>query len=213
MSRNKYQPRQTEPSSTSREISIHYDSCDDSNGKAIDRDLDVVIALPNRSMKSPASVNPQGEYGQLDVGEIANVRKRVVTPSVIRVPQIHAPPNQFRLLQQWEGTVTSVGAEDFVAQLKDLTRESSAREEAMFPREEIAADDLALLVPGAVFRWNIGYRTSVDGQRERISNLRFVRIPGWRKSVIQRIKDSARELMEQFPLDELRNDPPEPQRD
>ena len=39
-------------------------------------------------------------------------------------------------------------------------------------------EDLDLLEPGAVFYWNIGYRDRPSG-RERISTIRFRRLPVW----------------------------------
>ena len=61
-------------------------------------------------------------------------------------------------------------------------------------------DDQLLLALGAVFRWSIGYKTSNAGQRERVSQIRFVRIPGWRKSAVEEIERRATQLQERFPL-------------
>ena len=106
----------------------------------------------------------------------------------------------FQLLQQWEGTVTEIAESEFTAELRDLTEPANYREEATFDIAQLPADDRALLALGAVFRWSIGYRTSGAGQRERVSQLRFVRTPAWRGSVVAEIKQRAAKLQNQFSL-------------
>ena len=119
---------------------------------------------------------------------------------VLPVPPLREVPYTFRLLQQWEGTVTEVGEGEFTAELRDITEPANCREEAVFDTDEISPDDQPLLELGAVFRWSIGYRTSAAGQRERVSQLRFVRIPGWRRSAIMDVECRATQLRDRFPL-------------
>ena len=106
----------------------------------------------------------------------------------------------FRLLQKWEGTVTAVIEGEFIAELRDLTEPANYREEATFDVAEVSPDDQPLLVPGAVFHWSIGYRTLAADQRERASQLRFVRIPCWHGAAVAEIKRRAAQLQERFPL-------------
>ena len=119
---------------------------------------------------------------------------------VLPVPPARKELYTFRLLQQWEGTVTEIADGEFTAELRDLTDPANYREEATFERDEVSPDDQPLLALGAVFRWSIGYKTSNAGQRERVSQLRFVRIPGWRKSAVEEIERRATQLQERFPL-------------
>ncbi len=121
-------------------------------------------------------------------------------PYVLPVPPARPAPYTFRLLQQWEGTVTEVADGEFSAELRDLTDPANYREEATFDLDEVSPDDQLLLALGAVFRWSIGYKTSNAGQRERVSQIRFVRIPGWRKSAVEEIERRATQLQERFPL-------------
>ena len=121
---------------------------------------------------------------------------------VFRMPPPRKVPYQFRLLQQWEGTVTAIGEDDFTAELRDLTDPRRPREEAVFDIEEISLGDRPLFVLGSVFRWSIGYRTSIEGQRERVSHFRFVRIPGWRKSAIADMERRAAALQDSFSASE-----------
>ena len=122
------------------------------------------------------------------------------TRFVQRVPPMRNIPYNFRLLQQWEGTVTEIADGEFTAELRDLTDPDNYREEATFELDEVSPGDQPLLVLGAVFRWSIGYKTSAAGQRDRVSHLRFVRIPGWRKSAVEEIERRAKQLQERFPL-------------
>lgn len=122
------------------------------------------------------------------------------SPYVLPVPSVERPPYTFRLLQQWEGTVTEVASSEFTAELRDLTEPANYREEATFDLDEVSPDDQTLLALGAVFRWSIGYRTSAAGQRERVSLLRFIRIPGWRKSAVEEVERRAAQLQKRFPL-------------
>ena len=121
-------------------------------------------------------------------------------PYVLPVPPVRPAPYTFRLLQQWEGTVTEIAQGEFTAELRDLTDPANYREEATFDLDEVSPGDQSLLALGAVFRWSIGYRTSDAGQRERVSQIRFVRIPGWRKSAVEEIERRAAQLQERFPL-------------
>ena len=105
-----------------------------------------------------------------------------------------------RLLQEWDGTVTEIGDDEFTAELRDLTDPTNCREEATFEFSTVSPDDRALLTLGAVFRWRIGYETAASGQRRRVSQLRFVRTPTWDESPVQEVERRAAELQTRFPL-------------
>lgn len=168
--------------------------------------VDAVLTIPRDPKRD------RHEQGVEDSSSLRRVREdeallltssEAPAPSPLRflpVPPMRKAPYTFRLLQQWEGTVTEIADGDFTAELRDLTEPASHREEATFELEEVSPGDQSLLAPGAVFRWSIGYRTSASGQRERVSQLRFVRIPGWRKSAVEEIKRRAARLQERFPL-------------
>jgi hypothetical protein len=104
--------------------------------------------------------------------------------------------DSFEVLQKWEGVVTSVGTDSFVARLRDLSFYSEEDEEAEFPIEEISQADIALLAPGAVFYWCVGYWDTVIGQRRRASEIRFRRLPTWSKMQLQKARKEAEELSE-----------------
>ena len=58
-------------------------------------------------------------------------------PYVLPVPPVRPAPYTFRLLQQWEGTVTEVADGEFSAELRDLTDPANYREEATFELDEV----------------------------------------------------------------------------
>lgn len=84
----------------------------------------------------------------------------------------------FEVLQRWEGTVLEIGQDDFSARLRDLTNIGIDEETSLF-KEDLSQDDKRLLKPGAIFYLNIGYQTSVTGQRIRGLTIRFKRLPKW----------------------------------
>lgn len=74
---------------------------------------------------------------------------------------------RYCLLQEWDGTVTEIGDDEFTAELRDLTDPTNCREEATFEFSAVPPPDRALLTLGAVFRWRVGYENSATGQRRR----------------------------------------------
>jgi hypothetical protein len=102
------------------------------------------------------------------------------------------------LLQQWEGVVTSVDQGEFDAQLEDAQDPTRPRESATFSVEEVSEGDTPLVKVGAVFYWYIGYRTSEGGQKERVSALRFRRLPAWTASELRAARQKAAALITAF---------------
>ena len=164
--------------------------------------IDAVVAAPSWPIveKAESTSSASLQQGAEQPTAVSQSTPMAPKPYVLPVPPAVQAPYAFRLLQQWEGTVTELAEEEFTAELRDLTDPANYREEATFDLDEVSPDDLSLLALGAVFRWSIGYRTSAAGQRERVSQLRFVRIPGWRRSAVAEIKQRAAELQQRFPL-------------
>lgn len=106
--------------------------------------------------------------------------------------QFEKTRKRFRVIQKWEGTVIEVADDIFVAELKTIVGgEDDLIAEIMM--EEVDKDDLALVKPGAVFYWNIGYLKQPSGTM-RISLIRFRRLPLWRKRQLQKAKIEATKL-------------------
>lgn len=171
-----------------------------STGSGDSASLDAIMARHDRQ-EDPADGNRNGPYRGGTLGENANIRgseERRPRSLVVVPPPPHPAPHEFRLLQQWSGTVTVLRQTDFEADLVDMTDRDQPLEEAVFDVEEVSPGDRELLTTGAVFRWSIGYRTSLDGQRERVSHLRFVRIPRWRRSALLDVACRAERLRDEF---------------
>ena len=92
----------------------------------------------------------------------------------------------FETLQQWEGTVTDVSDDQFVAILRSLSGDITDKR-VTIDCEEVSAPDQQLVLPGAVFYWTIGYRIEFHGQKSSISTIKFRRLPNWTRREIQRL--------------------------
>lgn len=110
-----------------------------------------------------------------------------VTPSAHRL----------RVLRSWEGIVLDAHASDetFLARVSDVT--SHELSEAEIFLDEVSDEDRTLLQDGAVFYWTIGYRIGPDG-RERVSRIKFRRLPAWSRVELNSAEQEASELAEQL---------------
>jgi hypothetical protein len=98
------------------------------------------------------------------------------------------------VLQEWEGQVQEVGEHVFSARLVDLTQGSKEEtEETDLPVEDLVEADRSLLVPGAIFRWIIGYRW-VNGEKERFTRVVVRPLPIWTEREIKSADREAAEL-------------------
>lgn len=152
--------------------------------------------------QSTAAAGTEAGGAQLSAAEPFADDLKYLPRNVLRFPRRPLPTHRFAVLQKWEGTVLSIADnEEVVAVVRDLTDRSSPDEEATFSIEEFAPSDRSLMVPGAIFYWNIGYRTTDSGQRERVSVFRFRRLPGWTRSEIEAVRRKAQSLKELLGLD------------
>jgi hypothetical protein len=99
--------------------------------------------------------------------------------------------------QLWEGIVTQVLNDTFVAILKDKTENKNPEELVTFDFGEIAAEDRVLIRPGSSFYWTIGSeRTS--GQLKNVSIVQFRRLPVWTRNALANVESRARRIREVF---------------
>jgi len=116
-------------------------------------------------------------------------------------PQAHIQPKQGNkerslALQEWEGYVTDISEDGFIAELVDITNPETPNEQGDFLISDLRNDDLALLRPGAVFRWIIGYEVTNSGGKRRFSQIIFRRLPQWTQSDISNAASQAKSLVE-----------------
>lgn len=115
-----------------------------------------------------------------------------VRPNLWLAFQRKGPALQTR--QLWEGTVTKVLDNSFVATLRDKTEPSNPDEQALFAFDEVSSDDRQLVRAGSSFYWVIGREQTPAGQVRNISSLRFRRVPAWTRSVLEQAAARARSL-------------------
>jgi hypothetical protein len=133
---------------------------------------------------------PEGEF----------VGKEV--PDLFRTPAFHLdavrrPRATFTALQEWEGYVICVTESHVLANLVDLTSNSTRPDEqAEIPLQEFSEQDIPKLSAGKVFRWAIGYQRQPAGTKMRLSNIVVRDLPQWSKGEIAEAKDEARDLHE-----------------
>jgi hypothetical protein len=107
------------------------------------------------------------------------------------------PQVRFQLLQQWEGTVVEVGEDTFDAVLQDLTDPTTPEESVELYLEDVDEADRALLEPGAIFYWSIGYEEGSRGLARK-SVVRFRRLPGWTKRRLNEVQVKTGQLVSYF---------------
>jgi hypothetical protein len=113
---------------------------------------------------------------------------------VVRYPSSARELPREVLLQEWEGQVQEVGEYVFSARLVDLTGDSKEEtEETDLPIQDLGEADRSLLIPGATFRWIIGYRWT-NGDKERFSRVVIRRLPIWTEREIRSADQEAAEL-------------------
>jgi hypothetical protein len=96
---------------------------------------------------------------------------------LVRLPSMRESKWKVAVLQRWIGRVEEVKNDTFIGVISDATNPSNSPEQVELDFGEVSPGDLGLIVCGASFYWSIGYSTSPGGQRERVSALRFARLP------------------------------------
>jgi hypothetical protein len=134
--------------------------------------LEELISEPNRRTDAYQTWVYRGD-GDSNVLLIGPPRLRPTVPSV------PVPREFFRAMQKWEGYVTEVDQDTFRARLARVLGEGPDQEAEIYT-EEVDEADRALIQPGAVFYWSIGYLDRPSG-RVRASIIRFRRLPVWTK--------------------------------
>jgi hypothetical protein len=142
------------------------------------------VLEPNRDNENQTNVyHPNGTSHTLDI------RPNQYQLSVPSWPIVR---EFFQAIQKWEGYVVAVGQDTFRALLIPIKGEGPDQEAEVYI-EEVAQDDRALIEPGAVFYWSIGYLDRPSG-RARASVIRFRRLPVWTKHELGNAKREAHRL-------------------
>jgi hypothetical protein len=107
--------------------------------------------------------------------------------------------DSFIEIKKWEGRVTAIDRqrEEFWAFLKDR-KDPSVTEESYFGFDDIDEDDIKLLEEGAIFYWSIGYQRSGSGGRQKVSIIRFRRLPALHLNNQSKINEKFNALRARF---------------
>jgi hypothetical protein len=116
-------------------------------------------------------------------------------PLLFPTGQAPESPEDFLVLQDWEGAVDSIGPQTFTARLRDRTnKDGYASEIAELPIADISGDDRELLRPGAIFYMTVGRATRASGRQDRVGRIMFRRLPAWTESTLRRAQQRAERL-------------------
>jgi hypothetical protein len=111
------------------------------------------------------------------------------------VPQMSKEAGRtLQIKQLWEGTVTELRGNNFLAVLNDKSRLDSPAEQVEFESVELRP----LVAPGAVFYWMIGTERTPSGQVRNISNIEFSRLPVWTRSSLKAASDKGSRVEQWF---------------
>jgi hypothetical protein len=114
-------------------------------------------------------------------------------------PQMSKEAGRTLLIKQlWEGTVTELRDETFLAVLNDKSRPDTPAEQVEFESVELRQDDWPLVAPGAVFYWMIGTERTPSGQVRNVSNIEFSRLPVWTRSSLNAASEKGSRVEQWF---------------
>jgi hypothetical protein len=142
----------------------------------------------NRSHTTAATEGPQ------------DATEPILLPPTINSEDVDRP--SLTALQEWEGHVIGIGKNTFLARLTDLSIGACrADEEVELLIEDLSDDDKAILEPGRVFRWAIGYQRSRSGSKKRVSHIVFRRLPQWTRRELNQARKEGQEMVEAIEWD------------
>lgn len=105
---------------------------------------------------------------------------------------------RFKSVQNWEGNVKQLKDDSFVAVIVDKTTKSNPSEEVEIDFDDVSPDDRSLLRAGACFYWSVGYEEAPGVPRQRVSRIRFRRLPGWSQRELIQAEKAAQSLADLF---------------
>jgi hypothetical protein len=116
-----------------------------------------------------------------------------ISPIPFPKSQVRPAPREITL-QEWEGRVVQLAGRIVIARLVDITAgEKEETEEVELPIDDVTEADQALLQPGAIFRWILGY-SYASGRKERFARVVVRRLPVWTEREMQEADKEASEL-------------------
>jgi len=144
----------------------------------------------------------QFRYGRSGT-DFSSTKEPEIRPRSTRQYNVVINPNKVRedIKQHWSGVVISLNDHELTVRLEDLTNPENPDELIVLSMDEIDEKDQCLIKPGALFYWYIGYRQGVKYRKERISIIRFRRLPQWTTREIENAEKLAEEYADFFLAD------------
>lgn len=103
--------------------------------------------------------------------------------------------DSLKVLQNWEGIVTSVDEDSFFAAMRLTNNEDDRAEDAFeIDMDNVATGDRELVDVGAVFYLTVGLRKQKGMRPEKTSIVVFRRMPVWSRRDIQKAELAADDL-------------------
>jgi hypothetical protein len=147
----------------------------------------------------PQTLNPyDADSTSTSEAEAQRVNSRI-NDAVVGAFSLQHTPTLLSLepLQEWEGYVWEIGDKTFTARLVDITAGGKYEDEiAEFLISDLSDTDTDLLKQGAVFRWVIGYQRQLTGNKRRVSQITFRRLPAWTKRDLIAAAQKASQISE-----------------
>ena len=142
--------------------------------------------------------NTVAETGNQPDSPPDHTRNGIVAAPVVTLPPPVPPARRtatLHALQEWEGHVVEIGADEFVTRLVDLTVGlSHETDEVAIPLAEISERDADNMAVGSIFRWVIGYERTPEGTQKRVSQIVFRDLPRMTESDLRAGREWARKV-------------------
>lgn len=152
--------------------------------------------LSEENTDSLVAVN-ENDSSNPSLGKAVTVDELVAPySSRISSPTRAAQVRSLNPIAEWEGYVEGVGDDDFWVRLVNVkSGENLPTDEARFAKSELSEFWLPHLEVGAIVRWVIGQERLPNGQRRRVSELHFRRLPAHSEKEYKRAIEDANELI------------------
>jgi hypothetical protein len=140
----------------------------------------------------------EGNQTQIDIlnGESYTLDINLPQP-LLSPPSLVDRREYFHVTQKWEGYVIEVRQDVFLARLIPIKGEGSELEAEIY-LEDVELPDHALVEPGAVFYWSIGYFIKPSRNRIKASQIRFQLLPPRTKGELEKARARAAKLINLF---------------
>lgn len=177
----------------------------DNPGELIHKDgVRAILALP-RNPSPTADESPLGSHESQRstwMGSQGRAGSKGSLVDILLPPVSRVPTPTLHPIQEWEGCVTEIRSDEFVADLLDLTAGDAVEaEEAVISKDELSAEDRSRLAIGSFFWWVVGYEASVGGARKRVSQIVFPDLPPMTEADLDRGRDWADWLYKRWGLE------------